>query len=127
MFRRKRPDGGKESGVKCWGIEIKWLFSILLLRFEPNERENYHSHAFNAHTLWLKGSVSEHRREPKWGTCVRVFKKGDLKYTPRTNCHKIYCNKTAWAISLRGPWSKYWYEIDPDGNKIKLTKGRKIC
>ena len=125
MFRSNRPDGGRESGVRCWGIEIKWLFSILVLKFEPNDRENYHSHAFNALTFWLKGNVLEERQDTgNWTHYIG----GSLspKYTPRTNVHKIHCTKTAWAISLRGPWSKYWYEIDPEGNKIKLTKGRKI-
>lgn len=126
MIRWKRPDGGKESGVKCWGIEIKWLFSIVLLRFEPNDRENYHSHAFNALTFWLKGRVSEKVRETQKCYVVRYFEAGNIKYTPRTNTHKIHCTKTAWALSFRGPWQKEWTEVAPEGRVIKLTKGRKV-
>ena len=126
MLLRKRPDGGKASGVSSWGIEIKWLFSIVLLKFEPNERVNYHSHAFNALTFWLKGDVSESRREDEWLTYIRRFKAGNIKYTSRKNVHKIYCNKPAWAISFRGPWKKEWTEVTPDGEVIKLTHGRKI-
>lgn len=136
MIRWKRPDGGKDSGVKCWGIEIKWLFSIVLLRFEPNERENFHSHAFNAITLWLKGNIEEY---VMWNTGVvhkdgtqvyfenmNKYKAYDLKKTPRTKLHNIQCSKTAWALSFRGPWHKEWTELTPDGKLITLTKGRKV-
>ncbi len=125
MMVIQKPDGGKDSGVTSWGIEIKSLFSIVLLKFEPNNRENYHSHAFNALTLWLKGSVSEWVREDEWITRIKLFEAGRIKYTPRSNCHKIYCDTTAWAISLRGPWSKTWTEVTPEGDIITLTHGRK--
>ena len=41
-------DGGPESTV--WGyflIEIKSLFTIVLLHFKNGSREAYHNHAFN--------------------------------------------------------------------------------
>lgn len=52
-------DGGINSGVKgLFLIEIKPVFSIVLLRFRKGTREAYHSHAFNAVTWFLKGTVN---------------------------------------------------------------------
>jgi len=38
---------------------MTWLFSIVLLRFEGESRSNFHSHAFNAWTWLLSGSMVE--------------------------------------------------------------------
>ena len=55
----KSHDGGKNSGVTgYWLIEWKSGFSIVVLRFSKGTREAFHSHAFNALTWWLKGSVT---------------------------------------------------------------------
>jgi hypothetical protein len=129
MIFKKRYDGGPDSGVTgYWLIEIKWLFSIVLLKFNPNNRENFHSHAFNAITLWLKGEVVEETinietQEQE----VKPYRFGQLKYTPRDNVHKIHCRSTAWAISFRGPWSKTWIEYNKDSDKIiTLSSGRTV-
>ncbi len=123
MILINRPDGGKKSGVISWGIEIKWLFSIILLKFKPNFRENYHSHAFNAVTVWLKGNVLEERIMPD---ITMHYARGHVKYTPRENVHKIHCHSpTAWALSFRGPWSKEWSEYSMSKQRIRLTHGRK--
>ncbi len=125
LFFKKRCDGGKVSNVTgYWVIEIKKLFSIVILKFEPSHRENYHSHAFNALTIWIKGEVLEERLDTKENT---IFKAGNIKYTPRTNVHKIHCKKTAWCISFRGPWCNTWIEYNKRNNKyITLTHGRVI-
>src|SRR5687768_18405183 len=100
-FFSKSPDGGKNSGVTGYFlVEIKPLFSIVLLKFSRGSREAFHEHAFNALTIWLKGSVEECHMD---GRRLR-FKAGDVKYTPRTCFHKIIGITDAWAISFRGPW-----------------------
>lgn len=47
------------------------------------------------------------------------------KFTPRDLLHKIYANKTSYALSFRGPWVKTWYDVI-DNKKITYTWGRKI-
>lgn len=118
----KSHDGGKDSGVTgYWLIEWKWLFSIVLLRFSKGSREAFHSHAFNAWTLWLKGSViEEYLTSEKY-----TWKPFNWKYTPRTCFHKVIANETSWAISFRGPWADTWEEFK-DGKKYTLTNGRKL-
>ena len=125
----KKYDGGIESGVIGYFlIEWKILFSIGLLRFSKGSRENYHSHAFNAITWWLKGKVDEDEYvgplyRPPYKTFTPSFKP---KITKRDKIHKVISHKTTWALTLRGPWSDTWYEVDKDGNKITLTHNRKI-
>lgn len=122
----KAPDGGKDSGVTAYFlIEIKGLFSVALLRFEKGSRDAYHSHAFNALTWWLKGSVDEDVRHDEEKGYFNSFKPSiKPKYTPRNLVHKIVAKETTWALTFRGPWKDTWKEVRPEG-EITLTHGRK--
>ena len=124
-FMQRAPDGGKESGVTGFFIiEIKWLFSIVLLRFNPGSRENYHSHSFNALTFWLKGHVLEDRLDTKTKT---VYRGPSLipKWTPRRNIHRVIAMVTTYALCIRGPWHKGWCEYNPSTREvIEYTHGR---
>lgn len=123
LFKRSH-DGGKDSGVTgYWLIEWKNVFSIVLLKFNPNHRENYHSHAFNAVTWWLWGEATEEFIDKKkivWTPSLLP------KYTPRENIHKYSVAKPSWAISFRGAWHTSWEEYNPTTNEyIRLGNGRK--
>ena len=119
-FLEASHDGGEGSGVTGYFlIEIKSLFSIVLIKFRPGTRDAYHSHAFNALTIWLKGRVIEHHLD---GTDMN-WSAGSFKYTPRGCFHKVDAQGTAWAISFRGPWKKYWKE-SRKGDIVTLTHGR---
>ena len=125
LFFTKRPDGGKDSPVMgYWLVEIKPLFSIVLLKFNEGSRENYHSHAFNALTWFLKGEVEEHKSNGE----IKTFKASlRPKYTPRTNCHRVFSKGITWALSFRGPWKKEWQEYNETSQEyITLTHGRKV-
>jgi len=118
-------DGGDKSNVwGFWLIEIKSLFSIVILCFEKGSRENYHSHAFNALTWFIKGSVDEHHvdgRVLSWTPSIKP------KYTPRSCFHKVFAKKRTFAFCIRGPWSKTWKEFRPSTNEeITLSSGRHI-
>ena len=125
----KKTDGGPKSGVYGYFlIEWKKVFSIGLLHFKEGSRENYHSHAFNACTWWLKGKVTEitwlsftHRRPE------RTYKPSWIaKITKRDKVHKVIAHKDTWSLTFRGPWHDTWYEVNPSGEKIKLTHNRKV-
>jgi quercetin dioxygenase-like cupin family protein len=120
----KASDGGKDSGVTGYFlIEAKSLFSIVLLRFSKGTREAYHSHAFNAFTIWLKGRILEHDVNEELP--AKVFSAGHWKYTPREKFHKVEALETSWALSFRGPWSKTWFE-QKGGKLVELTNGRQV-
>lgn len=122
---QKAKDGGPESPVDGYFlIEIKKLFSVVLLRFNPGTRETFHSHAFNAVTLWLRGQVTERFAGPYWEE--KTWKAGQAKVTRRTDMHRIITPDTgAWALSFRGPWRDTWQEYKA-GQVTTLTNGRKV-
>ena len=118
---RRAPDGGQGSGVTGYFlIELKWLFSVVVLKFDRGSREAYHSHAFSALTLWLWGAVREHHRD---GT-ERRFRAGQWKFTGCDTFHKVEGLRDTWAISFRGPWRDTWQEAR-GGRLVTLTHGRK--
>lgn len=123
-FMSAAPDGGQKSTVQgFWLFEIKPLFSVVLLKFNPGTRENYHSHAFNALTWFVKGNVIEYHLNGdkyKWGPSFIP------KYTPRNCFHKVFATEPTYALSFRGAWDNTWKEYDPVLRKfITLTHGRK--
>lgn len=120
---KKSHDGGDKSGVTgFWLIEWKSLFSIVILKFNKGSRECYHSHAFNAYTWFIKGSVREDHLNgisKIWNPSWRP------KFTARNCTHKVFAFETTYAISFRGPWSKTWEEYRGDGKeRVVLTHGR---
>lgn len=123
-FMQFTKDGGPESHVTgFFFIEIKSLFSVVLLQFKRGTREAFHSHAFNALTLWLEAMVYE---EFPNGTS-KYWHGLQLKKTPRGLMHRVRALVNSYAISFRGPWKDTWEEYLPEENKtIVLTHGRKV-
>lgn len=121
-------DGGYESTVwGFWLVEIKSLFSIVLLRFEGSSREAFHSHAFNAVSWLLSGRLDEHVRESEdreWATWYlpSIFP----IWTPRSRCHKVDSHGHSLVLSFRGPWADTWQEYLPSQNRVvTLASGRR--
>lgn len=125
----KSKDGGPESTVWAyWLFEIKWLGSIVLLRFEDGSRDAYHSHAFNSVSWLLSGDLFE---ITDVATTGRYFPKTNNYVpslspilTPRSTTHKVISVGRSWVLSFRGPWAKTWVEKTPDGKETTLTNGR---
>lgn len=128
LFFSKRKDGGKESTVDAYFLfEIKNFMSVALLKFNKGTRENYHSHAFNAFTWFLFGDMIEHRIVK--GKPVPNKYKFSLKpkYTGKDNLHKVVANKTSYALTIRGRWSKDWTEYNlAKDTTYTLESGRKV-
>lgn len=117
-------DGGPESKVSgYWLVEIKSLFSVVLLHFYNGSREAYHNHAFDALSVVLKGELEENLLHGK----VNTYTPGKVIYTARSVFHRVVSKGDTWVLSVRGPWSKTWKEFLPGLNKfVTLTNGRKI-
>lgn len=122
-FLSKSKDGGPESTVWAyWLIELKGLFSIVLLRFEDGSRDAYHSHAFNSISWVLRGGLYE---DLLHGPHLNHWASPFPVITRRSTTHKVVSFGRTWVLSLRGPWSTEWREILPDGKVVTLTHGRK--
>lgn len=121
-FFSKASDGGKDSGVTGYFlVEIKPLFSIVLLHFNKGSREAFHEHAFDALSIWLKGKVREHHLNGE----TKDFTALSMKSTPRSTFHKIEALEETWCLSFRGPWVDRWREFK-QGRFVTLTHGRKV-
>ena len=119
-------DGGNKSTVTgSWFIELKGLFSIVLLKFNPGSREVYHFHAFNALSWFIKGEVIEYFQD---SSPSKIWRPSIIpKYTPRSNFHKVWANKPTYCLSIRGPWHPTWKEhLITENQTVTLTHGRKI-
>lgn len=118
-------DGGPESRVWSFTfIEIKWLFSIMLLKFEDGSREAYHDHAFNSVSWLFTGRLVE---EHKDGPLVTHTPSWRPIMTYRDTFHKVTSCGKSWVLTFRGPWVNTWKEWLPKtGESITLTHGRKV-
>ena len=130
FFSRAKDGGPKSTVTGFWLIELKWLFSIVLLKFEDGSRDEYHDHAFWSLNWLLDGRVVEHVLDPSdpsrktvrgyWPSLLPIF-------TPRSRMHRVVSEGTTWVFSIRGPWHKRWREYDPNTQRfVWLTHGRKV-
>jgi hypothetical protein len=124
---KKAKDGGPESRVYgFFVIEAKKLFTIAGLRFEDGSREAYHSHAFNAMSWLLTGTLIEHvLHEDGRVEVVQYWPSLRPIITRRDRCHKFVSYGVSLALSFRGPWSPTWFDV-VDGKRITLTHGRQV-
>ena len=123
----KGKDGGINSNVTgYWLIEIKSLFSIVLLRFDKGSREEFHNHAFSALSWVLKGRLKEE---------LLLSNKGNYLnpsiypvYTSKKCFHRVHgIADSTWVLSFRGSWNKRWNEYNKHtGTLTTLTNGRKL-
>lgn len=128
-FMKWSKDGGPESTVSgLFVVEIKNLFSIVLLRFAHGSRDAYHEHAFNSVSWVLKGKLIEqlHPDYEKGGQYIYYPRYPSLKpvVTLRSTFHKVFSIGTTYVLSFRGPWSETWRE-SKNGAYTTLTHGRK--
>jgi hypothetical protein len=125
-FLSKAKDGGPKSTVTgYWLVELKSLFSIVLLKFEDGSRDEYHDHAFDSVNWVLTGEVEEQFTD----SFLNLMYRPSLRpvVTRRTRMHRVMSRGTTWVFSIRGPWSKTWKEYDPKTKSFStLTHGRKI-
>lgn len=127
-------DGGPKSHVYVYGLEIKSLFSVLVIRFEPGTRNAYHTHAFNSLSWLLKGIlIEDHRSSDVHCVPNRETYRRSIRpiLTLRDTFHKVFSVGRSYAFSLRGPWARTWKEYAPrefnnGWRETTLTHGRKV-
>lgn len=123
-FLHYGKDGGEYSTVWGWFlVEIKRLFSVVLLCFEDGSREAYHNHAFTCFSWVLKGSLHEHHLQGP----LDIHKASWKPFiTRRCTFHQVKSDGRTWVLSFRGPWAKRWQEYLPEEDRyVTLTDGRK--
>jgi hypothetical protein len=122
-FFKKAKDGGPDSTVTgYWLVEIKSLFSIVLMRFDDGSRDEFHSHAFNSINWVLRGRVQEVRL----GEGILEHEPSPIPVVTRQGTfHRVISIGTTWVLGIRGPWAPNWLEYDADNQTLmKLEHGR---
>lgn len=122
QFLKVTKDGGPLSRVWAyWLVEVKRLASVALLRFEDGTRDAFHSHAFDAVSWVLTGELEEQTIDGR----VRTYRPSLRPiFTARRCCHRVASRRRTWVLTLRGPWSRTWREVTPDG-EVVLAHGRR--
>ena len=101
------------------------LSLFVLLRFNKGGREAYHSHAFNALTWFISGSLEEQVLCSENDGYTTMYSHSILpKITRRNHVHRVIANRTSWCFTIRGPWVDKWTEVT-NGKLVTLTHGRK--
>lgn len=118
------PDGGKDSNSRMYGLEIKSLFSVLVLSFRGESRDAFHTHAFNSVSWLLFGYLEEQlyggRMWRFYAPSIRAI------VTRRETFHQVHSNGTSWVLNFRGPWVDTWREFLPNLKRfVTLTHGRR--
>lgn len=127
-FFKLMKDGGGESKVRgFFAVEIKKLFSIVLLHFSHGSREAYHTHAFHSISWVLKGKLNEFRMNPDTLQDTLVVHKPSFLpvFTSRWHMHMVQSVGDTFVLSFRGPWMPSWMEYLPQTKElVLLTHGR---
>lgn len=124
-FFSKAKDGGHNSPVDAYFlIEWKGLFSVALLKFNKGTRENFHTHAFDAYTWFLKGDLVE---EDVDGTLYNYSRQFKPKLTKKGKNHRVVAKEDSWCFTLRGAWQDEWTEYNrKDDVTTVFTHGRVV-
>lgn len=106
-------------------IEIKNLGGIIVNIFNTDNQDRFHSHAFHAFSLMLKGWYIEEVIVDGKNIVDKVITKS--RFIPRNYIHKITkSSKNAVSITFEGPWESTWNEYFNNGRVKTYTWGRKV-
>ena len=70
-------------------IEIKWLFSIVLTKYTPEDKTSYRTDPYTSYRWCITGDV---------GWLGKII--------PEYTIYKIVANKPSWVLSIRGSWNE---------------------
>ena len=114
-----------EGYVDRWTLfELKWLGSVIVNVFNTIAQDRFHTHAFAALSIMLRGEYDE---QIVSGSGVkRRTRRGDVVFLQRTLNHRLMrSSPNAMSITICGPWAPTWTETFLSGKTRRLTWGRK--
>jgi len=133
LFRilpKKKFVFGKGCVTRYTLLEIRWLCSVYFHHVETFEQDRFHTHAFNALALIIRGGYEECVKlgvGPNKPIYFKSYKAGDLRWIPRELNHKLLEAKPdSVSMLFTGPYSTIWTEELDNGDVKVITKGQKI-
>lgn len=116
-MKKKKIDLGDQSVTELTILEYKKLFSIKLFKFHKSngKQDRFHTHAFNAFSLLIKGDYTEEVIEGN-----KIFKldrsRSRLLYIPRDSYHRITKSDGCYTMLVTGPWGGEFRELREVGH-----------
>ncbi len=105
-------------------IEIKNLGGVIFNIFNTVDQDRFHSHAFNAFSIMIKGYYYEDVIENNSIVTKRIEKS---RFIPRNYIHKITkSSPNAISVTIEGPWESSWNEYFDNGRIKSYTWGRQV-
>jgi hypothetical protein len=128
ILPQKKFELGKGMVIRYTLIEIKWLFSIYFHQIKTFAQDRFHTHAFNARVLILRGGYKDLIKDGigiNKPTKIVEFNAGDYRHIPRGLNHKLLqAKENTVSLLITGSYSNLWTEETDDGILRILTKGR---
>lgn len=106
-------------------FEIKYIGGIIINIFNTENQDRFHSHAFSAFSLMLRG----HYYEDVIVENNKIITKKIVKsrFIPRNYIHKITkSSPNAMSVTFEGPWGGSWNEYYDNGRVRTYSWGRKV-
>jgi hypothetical protein len=105
-------------------FELKYVFGIIVNIFNTTNQDRFHSHAFHALSLMIRGFYYEDVMENNKIITKKIEKS---RFIPRNYIHKITeSSKNAISITFEGPWESTWNEYFDNGRVKVYNWGRKV-
>lgn len=105
-------------------FECKPLGGIIINIFNTVNQDRYHSHAFHAFSIMIRGHYYENILVDGIMYTKLINKS---RFIPRNYIHKItLSSKNAMSITFEGPWESTWSEFFDNGRVKSYAWGRKV-
>lgn len=106
-------------------FEFKFFGGIILNIFNTHNQDRFHSHAFHAISLMLKGAYNEDVIENN-KIITKNIKPG-IRFISRSYIHKIKESElNTISVTFEGPWQQIWNEYFDNGRIKTYSWGRKV-
>lgn len=125
FLKKKKIDLGSQSVTEWTLLEYKKWFSLKVFHFHKGEglQDRFHTHAFNAVSVLLKGNYIEEVIDTTDNEIVKLPRnRSRFLFIPRDSFHRITKSSGCITILLTGPWSGDFKELTyvgdlPDSGK----------
>lgn len=106
-------------------FEVKYLGGIIVNVFNTENQDRFHSHAFHAFSLMVRGHYFEDVIVDGGFVITKKIEKS--RFIPRNYIHKITkSSPNAISVTFEGPWGATWDEYFDNGRVRTYSWGRKI-
>lgn len=105
-------------------FECKYIGGVVINIFNTENQDRFHSHAFAAFSLMLRGHYYE---DVIVGNEIVTKKIERSRFIPKNYIHKITkSTPNAMSITFEGPWGGSWNEYFDNGRVKTYSWGRKV-